>query len=65
MKPGREVDEWGGSVWEEPTPEESKRDAGLEDLVKKVNVPEMYVQTRVARLFRSSPERLSLGYSVA
>eukprot|EP00752_Nemacystus_decipiens_P010451 g9310.t1 len=36
MKPGKEVDEWGGSVWEERTPEESKREAGLEDLVKKV-----------------------------
>lgn len=42
MKPGKEVDEWGGSPWEERTPEESKRDAGLEDLVKKVGVPEMY-----------------------
>lgn len=38
MKSGKEVDEWGGSVWEERTPEESKRDAGLEDLVKKVCV---------------------------
>ncbi|CBJ34093.1 conserved unknown protein [Ectocarpus siliculosus] len=37
MKPGKEPDEWGGSVWEEKTPEESKREDGLEDLVKKVS----------------------------
>ena len=37
MKPGNEVDEWGGSVWEERTPEERKREDGLEDLVKKVS----------------------------
>lgn len=36
MKPGKEPDEWGGSAWEEKTPEESKREDGLEDLVKKV-----------------------------
>lgn len=41
MKPGNEVDEWGGSAWEQRAPEESKREAGLEDLVKKVRVPEM------------------------
>ncbi|CAM9194063.1 unnamed protein product [Ectocarpus fasciculatus] len=37
MKPGKEPDEWGGSAWEEKTPEESKREDGLEDLVKKVS----------------------------
>lgn len=36
MKPAKEVDEWGGSAWDEQTPGESKREAGLEDLVKKV-----------------------------
>lgn len=38
MKAGKEVNEWGGSEWEELTPEECKREAGLEDLVKKVCV---------------------------
>lgn len=36
MKPGKDVDEWGGSVWEEKTPAESKQEEGLEDLVKQV-----------------------------
>lgn len=41
MQPGNEVDEWGGSAWEQRTPGESKREAGLEDLVKKAgDVPE-------------------------
>ncbi|CAM9473686.1 unnamed protein product [Scytosiphon promiscuus] len=37
MKAGKEVNEWGGSEWEERAPEESKREAGLEDLVQKVS----------------------------
>ncbi|CAM9712273.1 unnamed protein product [Ectocarpus sp. 4 AP-2014] len=37
MKPGKEPDEWGGSVWEEKTPEEGKREDGLEDLVRQVS----------------------------
>lgn len=36
MKPGKDVDEWGGSEWEEKTPAESKLEEGLEDLVKQV-----------------------------
>lgn len=36
MKPGKDVDEWGGSEWEEKTPAEIKQEDGLEDLVKKV-----------------------------
>lgn len=37
MKPGKDKDEWGGSEWEEKTPEESKREDGLEELVENVS----------------------------
>lgn len=36
MKPGKDADEYGGSEWEVKTPEETKREEGLEELVKKV-----------------------------
>lgn len=38
MKPGDDVDEWGGSEWVEKTPGETKREDELEDLVKKVQL---------------------------
>ena len=48
MKPGPNVDEWGGSEWVEMTPEEVKREAELGELVKKV-----LCCTEIQALYRS------------
>lgn len=55
MKPGKNKNEWGGSEWEEKTPEECKREHGLAELINNVSAwspsPKHYILSVPAAQF--------------